>query len=108
MIRLIVFLKFKDRSHLFCLRAAEKINYPILLVSRPGHCVAAMASYNQYETVAAPCARADIRRNFGIFIIFRDPNSFIAAVDKLVFVSRTLTDISVLIIVEFIEEINFR
>ena len=67
----ILFLKFK--SIVKRLRAAEKINYPILLVFWSGHGVAPIASYNQYETIGAPCGRTKIRRNFGIFIIFRDP-----------------------------------
>ncbi|MEA3231846.1 MAG: hypothetical protein U9Q05_08845, partial [Thermodesulfobacteriota bacterium] len=42
------------------LRASEKINCPILLVFWPGYGVASMASYNQYETIGAPCIQTKI------------------------------------------------
>ncbi len=35
----------------------------LLLVFWPGYCVASMAPYNKYETIAAPCIRPKIQRN---------------------------------------------
>ncbi|MEA3232171.1 MAG: hypothetical protein U9Q05_10505, partial [Thermodesulfobacteriota bacterium] len=32
-----------------------------------------MASYNQYETIGAPCIQTKIRRNFGPIYYFRGP-----------------------------------
>ncbi|MEA3233030.1 MAG: hypothetical protein U9Q05_14835, partial [Thermodesulfobacteriota bacterium] len=41
----------------------------------PGYGVASMASYNQYETIGAPCIQTKIRRNFGPIYYFRGPKT---------------------------------
>ncbi|MEA3231631.1 MAG: hypothetical protein U9Q05_07755, partial [Thermodesulfobacteriota bacterium] len=38
-----------------------------------GYGVASMASYNQYETIGAPCIQTKIRRNLGPIYYFRGP-----------------------------------
>ncbi len=50
------------------LRAAEKINYPVLLVFLPGFGVTARVTKSDYAPLAVPRTRTKIRRNTGQFI----------------------------------------
>jgi hypothetical protein len=55
-------------------RAAEKDNYPVLLVFRPDYCVAPSGEYTRYSPLEAPCIRTEIQRILGILISFRGPD----------------------------------
>jgi hypothetical protein len=55
------------------LRVAEKNNYPIMLVFRPGYGVALTGEYAGYSPVKAPCIRTEIRRIIRILFSFPDP-----------------------------------